>query len=660
MNQPNEGGAVQRSGTAHGLRDGCYLIRYAQTTGPGPSTYYYGTLRVQRDGDDVIASGDLYVQTDDPTGQVHAPSIPMEQPNPANGIPIFPIKAHRFYLEITHIVEVESPATGVTLGFRRWKLAEASVTWAGDGGFTAKLGWATAPQGYPDASEYLVGDVRDSRQALTGTWTMGWVSKYLRRAVVEIDRALNSELPIDSGHGIGWSTVFDQVGWDLTVEVSDADVVGPSGESWSDAECHAAMLELREMTDLDSEWRYHLLCIPRHASSRVDRGVMYDERTGDANRVPREGCVVCSHWPVPDEELWGLVRGMRFGQATKPYFRTAVHEISHAMGLRHPGAGEGNEIMTPTDGVASNAVDPVQFPDNFVWSHSPIDQKRLRHFPDPVVRPGGIRMLIGSEFSIVPLPLQETAKGLDLELRITELREPAPLGAPVRLDLELINLSGEPILTPSTIGLKGEFTSGTVTDDFGVAREFSPLVRCVDSHELAALGPGERIRDSLTLLRGAQGSLFPNPGFYQIVVRLKWDVETVPFEVSGNASVEVTPAVDESHAEAASKVLTTPDALLTLVLGGDHLTNGIAAIHAALGDPTLYPHFAYIEAKRLGERFRNREPDYVRVAELLGGSRCVMNAKERRKAAGMIARERLTCQPAGTVAQTLRERAALV
>ena len=66
----------------------------------------------------------------------------------------------------------------------------------------------------------------------------------------------------------------------------------------------------------------------------------------------------------------------------------------------------------------------------------------------------------------------------------------------------------------------------------------------------------------------------------------------------------VTPPVDDAHAEAALKVLTTPDALLTLALGGDHLDEGIEAIQAALDNPVLRPHFAYIEAKRVGPAVR--------------------------------------------------------
>jgi hypothetical protein len=41
------------------------------------------------------------------------------------------------------------------------------------------------------------------------------------------------------------------------------------------------------------------------------------------------------------------------------------------------------------------------------------------------------------------------------------------------------------------------------------------------------------------------------------------------------------------------------DTLLSLAIGGDQFTAGNAAIKAALDTPTLKPHFAVVEAKRL-------------------------------------------------------------
>lgn len=194
---------------------------------------------------------------------------------------------------------------------------------------------------------------------------MGWVSPYLRRAIVEIDRVSASEVPLDSGAGINWRSIFDQVGWDVTVYESNINVLEPSGESWSDAECHQAMLTWRDSVDLDSQWRYHLLCVRRLDST--SRGIMYDAYGGDSNGVPREGAAMSSHWlftndPVfPEKYPWGQCAQLRFGQCTRAYFRTAVHEIGHAIMMFHPSSTTGNHIMQVTPQIAANAVPPFNF-----------------------------------------------------------------------------------------------------------------------------------------------------------------------------------------------------------------------------------------------------------------------------------------------------------
>jgi hypothetical protein len=51
-----------------------------------------------------------------------------------------------------------------------------------------------------------------------GRLTMGWVSSYLRKATVEIDRVPQSESPLNNGGAVTWRTVGDGIGWDITVD----------------------------------------------------------------------------------------------------------------------------------------------------------------------------------------------------------------------------------------------------------------------------------------------------------------------------------------------------------------------------------------------------------------------------------------------------------
>ena len=136
----------------------------------------------------------------------------------------------------------------------------------------------------------------------------------------------------------------------------------------------------------------------------------------------------------------------------------------------------------------------------------------------------------------------------------------------------------------------------------------------------------------MTLLLGSEGALFPVPGPHRVRVDVRWDVDGVPHAVSGECTVAVTAAVDDAHAEAAQRVLSTPDALLTLAFGGDHLPEGQEAIAAALENEVLRPHFAYIEAKRVAAPFFDRPGDPERAAALVGDD-AVMSAPEAAKAA---------------------------
>lgn len=590
------------------LRSGCYLLRYTPTQ-TFPLVHYDGTMRVERHANGTTASGDLYTHS---TAFWPGSGAPVE-PNPSAGIPVFPRSRYRYYLRVTQVLEGYTFGSSFTLGFEMHRFDQAARTWTNEGTLTARMAWTTAPAGYPSGADYLTGSVQNAAGATVGSLTMGWVSPYLRRAVLEVDRVGAAEAPLDNGAGVGWRTIFDTVGWDVTVQVSDANVAEPSGESFSDAELHATMLARRAAASLDAEWRYHVLCVRRLDST--SRGIMYDAYGGDSNNIPREGCGISSHWMVPNTATWGLIAGMRFGSATSSYFRTAVHEIGHALGLYHNTADNG--IMNTTDTIAASAVPPVQFPNNVLWSFAADDQKRLRHMPDVWVRPGGVPF--GSAYSVAPISptdMIQDAEGLELE--VTPLLDAVPLGAPVRVTVALVNTSGVPLPVPGGLGLKSGFVRGKVVDPAGTVRTFSPLLRCVEEHELRMLEPGGRVESSMTLLRGAEGALFPSAGPFTVVVEVDWDLPgSGPVGIAGEGTVMVTPAENPAHADAALKVLSTPDALLTLVLGGDHLVDGVEAIRAGVDNPVLRPHFAVVEAKRIGERFGRREAQPQEAAKLL-------------------------------------------
>jgi hypothetical protein len=636
------------------LRCGCYLVNYSPNG--SPLVRYDGTLRVECHSNGRTASGDLYQRP-----IIFLPPLPhfppgpprpllLPGPNPAAGIPILARSRYRYYLRVTQILEHFTFANSFTLGFEMYRFA-APNTWTNEGAFTAQMTWIPAPAGYPSSGDYLAGDVRNSAGTVVGRLTMGWVSEYLRKATVEIDSVSASEAPLNNGTGVDWKSIFDGIGWDVTIDESDTNVAEPSGDSWSDAEMHQALLARRDASNLDAEWRYHVLAV--RMIDVTPRGIMYDVGATDSNNVPREGVGIASHWVIPNADPWGLVKGMRFGTAATPYFRTAVHELGHAQGLFHNTVDNG--FMNTTDVIASSGTATTPFPNNILWSFAPDDQKRLRHYPDAFVRPGGTAFGTASTTTPPITPTDVTVEIDGLELRVSPWLESIPLGAPVRVNIELVNISDEAMFAPTTLSMKSGLVRGIVVDPSGTVRTFMPLLRCIEENLEGSLDPNQSITTSVTLLRGGQGALFPAPGVHRITVEVHWGSGGAEATVTGETSVMVTPAVDEAHSQAALKVLSTPDALLTLVLGGDHLTDGVEAIQTAVENPVLRPHFAYVEAKRLAEPFWEREADLETASELIEDS-TVMSPAEIEKAARLVETQGADSAAGQSIAETLKKK----
>ena len=631
------------------IRQGCWLINYKPLN--SPFVAYDGTMRVENRSSGRMASGDLYQRPRVFVSPPHGGPLLGPAPDPANGIPVQALVNYRYYLRVIKIDESTSIGSSLELGVQMWRYQGTSKTnfsfTKDPSDYSVTMTWMTGPSGYPSPEDYAEGDLKlDTTGEVAGRLKIGWLSQYYRKCTVEIDTVAGSERPLENGAGQDWHSVYADVGFDIDLRQSDINIQEESGDSWSDAELHKAMLDRRNPINPNTSWHYHILAVKLLDSPAF--GIMYDWMSTDSNSVAREGIAIGSDTRTPDDVQWGTQKDKRFGEAKMAYLRTAMHELGHAFGLQHNMSEVDNSFMNRTLTIVSKGTPSNPFPNNIKWNYADENLVQLRHWSDMFVRPGGVEFTYATNASPPVTSAADAAFEVPTcTLSVEPLESAVPLGAPIRVQVTLTNIGDVSMLVPHSLSLKSGYVSGAVTDIAGTTRSFTPFT-CYDSVEgLKPLENGGSISASLTLLRGGQGALFPASGVFKIVVRVSWNTargiggEFAAF-AAGSTTVMVTPPFDEAHAVAAHKLLNTPDTHLVLILGGDHLKEGIDAIDQALKNDALRPHFACIEARRLGQKFFTRPADTKAAAKCLSKEKCVVMSRDERaklEKLGVISRQ---------------------
>ncbi|MFF7845340.1 hypothetical protein ACFZC6_42360 [Streptomyces ossamyceticus] len=623
------------------FRDGCYRVTFRPAQASLP--HLVGTLRVDRKApaagpDGVIVSGDLYRQPpslvpdqgsgDGPAGpggatltgggeSVAAAASRPGAPSPLlPRIPVFPRDRYHSYLKATRLVVPLFGLPGrpcqVTLDMDEFDYTQPPAG-SFKGSFPSSPSRSlrlvlTRVPGSPLPLPGLGGPRFEGRvfegDVLRGTVTLTWVSSFLRRAVLEIDtlRGAVGPQPVPAASGSGtefFDTVYATAGWDLAIDRVEAqvDIPVPVGVNptacWSAANLHALMSGVRRSsTDLDAEWRTHLVVVP--AALGCSRGVMYDQIG-----VPREGSASFSDdgYPSSDSSNFGLAENQRQRDFPRAYLRSATHEVTHAFNQIHQESetAADNSIMTTTPSVADVLGGPATgapgvFPDQINLGFNPTVRNHLAHMPDPVVRPGGWPFASWFPAGAPQASDRNLFRSDELDFEVWAEAGRVPLGAPVTVSWRLTNTSQGELVVPTDLRMEALFATMSCLDESGEERPVRPFVITCESAKLAPLAPGESLNAEYRVFWSSDGFPLERPGRHTLTVTVAWSAGGVPVGVTGSCEVWVDrPTTDAENRDAA--LVMHPEVGKWVVLGGGayHLPEAVDRLRTldATGSPSV-------------------------------------------------------------------------
>lgn len=599
------------------LREGCYRIAFVPK---GTIRAFYGTMRVDMAGGKTTISGDLYrfrripYYTSPERAEVLATARkrlaerigPLSSsalgalsttgpatlgPRPLN-IPIYPRNRYYSYLKVTNIQRPPLYSHGrceLTLTAQEYVYTQPPAG-SFDGSFPSAPGTRTvtivlrqkpAPAGF--TSSYFEGKLYENGVE-RGTFIMGWVSTFFRRATLEIDVLTGAVGPQAVGTE-DFASIFAKAGWKLNVIRDQTNVPVPANVNanacWSSADLHALMTTIRNpATNLDTVWHMHLMVVP--ATMGCGRGVMYD-----TIGVPREGVAsFCDDgYPTSNSSNFGTAANKKQRDVPRAFLRSASHEVGHGFNQIHQEqeAGADNSIMTTTPSVADVLGGPTTgapgvFPDNINLVFNDHVRHHLVHFPDIVIRPGGMTFGSGHSSS-VPEADRYYFEPDELALTLDPVEPHIELAEPLELHWTLKNASRHELPVPSDIGIEAQHAFVTVTDPRGRSKLMPSFVIRTDPVSIRPLEPGKGLKAETRVFWSSRGFAFTEPGRYIVEVRIVWTADGTPLGVKASTEIWVNYPKTDAENEAAATLLHPEVGKYVALGGGDHLVEAVNRIH---------------------------------------------------------------------------------
>ena len=557
------------------LKQGCYTFTWRPASARPilAVTGYRGTIRVENVTGGIRFSGDVYtyklpiIWPKEPVLVKPGPKLPplttgasvavplseFIKDGPGT-IPIYSRKSYRSYLKGTSAALVHlRPLSGIctfTLTFQEFNYTHPATGFSGS--------FPTAPtrtirmvmQKGATADTYT-GTVYSGTSGTTslGTITMSWVSPSYRRASLIVHTLTGSVAPAPvttSGTTEYFPSVFQTAGWDLSVTNGGAITLPATltgvnaNQCWSSANLHTLLQSVPgyNNADLDSQWKAHLLCVP--SALGCSRGQMFDTANGGANpnAVAREGAATYSDDGYDNNVNYGAANNGLQRNFPRAFLRSASHEVGHTFNQIHQGfeAGNDNSIMTPTPSVANFLAAAGQtFPDDIHLGFNATVIRHLRHLPDPAVRPGAMEFFGAA----VTAPQADDVIFPDeFKLKLKVPGEHVALGEALQLGWSLVNVSGDTVIAPQTLGIDDLTARVSVTDPDGKITFLRPIAQdACPENRLTYLASKETRASETAVYWGRDGFTFQRPGRHLVDVIILWDVQGV--QVAAAAQTEV-------------------------------------------------------------------------------------------------------------------------
>jgi hypothetical protein len=605
--------------------DGCYQITL---TPPGTSGMEFrGTMRVDSASGQLAISIDLY-------------SIATTVRRPLAGvIPVYPRANYHSYLKVVGITQVPNPTLGVPT-ILNLSAEEYFFNPPGPGSFNGSfppspsrivtIGLVSVALPPGQKFRAFMGGFMSSGNQTLGSLSTVFASTLYRSALLIVHTLEGAAPPPmavpggTAGTTEDFSSVFATAGWRF-LAIPDTDTLPvPPGVNpnacWSDADLFNLLATaLARSSEVDLEWRYHLLIVP--GTMNCGRGSVFDTAGSTAGGfAPRQASVSYSDdgYPSTDSSNFGAAANQKQRDVPRAFLRSACHEVGHGFNQQHqeltdlgePGAD--NSIMTTSPSVADVlAAQGGVFPDGINLGFNAHVRHHMIHFPDPVVRPGGMTFEQGHITTVPQADRDRTSlHPADLELKLTPAATRVKLGQPLRLDWQLVNRGQGSVRVPSDIGPRSLHARVMIYNPPHPPRRVSPMVIRTDAVSLRNLPPQGTLEGHTTLFWSSRGFAFPTPGKHWLTVRIVWNDGGTAYAVAADTEVWVDYPANEADNAVATKMMHREVGMI-VALGGasPKLEAGTAQISeasSAYPDHPACQHMATLTGQGSGDAGRKR------------------------------------------------------